>query len=140
MSCFEFPDLLRAAISNCTDEVLQASSGGFSNYFPQPRYQAYAVENYLENYISKETLEYFTPFFNRSNRGFPDVAAHSLTPEYARNLFKFLQVNRTNSLAATPSSSTTAPPSQAAHPPPSPSSPPSSPSSTTPVSAPENHL
>ncbi|KAL6720488.1 hypothetical protein ACLMJK_002412 [Lecanora helva] len=58
------------------------SSGGFSNYFPRPQYQANAVETYLENYISKDTLTYFSPFFNSSNRGFPDVAAHSLTPEY----------------------------------------------------------
>ena len=59
-----------------------ASSGGFSNYFPRPQYQAAAVDDYLENHISKDTLTYFTPFINSSNRGFPDVAAHSLTPEY----------------------------------------------------------
>jgi tripeptidyl-peptidase-1 len=63
-----------------------ASSGGFSNYFTQPRYQARAVSNYLENEISKETLAYYTPFFNRSNRAFPDVAAHSLYPEYVSTL------------------------------------------------------
>jgi len=58
-----------------------ASSGGFSNYFPRPQYQAAAVSNYLENEISKDTLTYFTPYINQKNRGFPDVSAHSLTPE-----------------------------------------------------------
>lgn len=58
-----------------------AGSGGFSNYFTRPHYQTAAVSNYLNNHISKETLAYFTPFFNISGRGFPDVSAHSLTPE-----------------------------------------------------------
>jgi len=58
-----------------------ASSGGFSNYFPRPQYQAAAVSNYLENEISKDTLTYFTPYINQKNRGFPDVSAHSLIPE-----------------------------------------------------------
>ena len=58
-----------------------AGSGGFSNYFTRPYYQVAAVSNYLNNHISKETLAYFTPFFNSSGRGFPDVSAHSLTPE-----------------------------------------------------------
>ena len=56
-------------------------SGGFSNYFAQPSYQASAVSNYLNNGISKSTLAYYKPFFNSSGRGFPDVSAHSLTPE-----------------------------------------------------------
>ncbi|KAL8632587.1 hypothetical protein Q9189_001739 [Teloschistes chrysophthalmus] len=60
-----------------------ASSGGFSNYFAQPSYQASAVSNYLANGISKATLAYYQPFFNQSGRGFPDVSAHSLTPNYA---------------------------------------------------------
>ena len=59
-----------------------ASSGGFSNYFTRPQYQAAAVANYLENEISKDTLTYFTPYFNSNGRGFPDVSAHSLHPEY----------------------------------------------------------
>ena len=59
-----------------------ASSGGFSNYFTQPQYQSKAVDNYFANEISPATLQYFTPYFNRKGRGFPDVSAHSLTPEY----------------------------------------------------------
>ncbi|KAL8769239.1 MAG: hypothetical protein Q9209_004740 [Squamulea sp. 1 TL-2023] len=58
------------------------SSGGFSNYFQQPSYQASAVSNYLDNGISKETLAYCTPFFNASGRAFPDVSAHSMSPPY----------------------------------------------------------
>jgi len=58
-----------------------ASSGGFSNYFSQPSYQRSAVSNYLKNEISPATLAYYQPFFNSSGRGFPDVSAHSLTPE-----------------------------------------------------------
>ncbi|KAI4182780.1 MAG: hypothetical protein L6R41_005778 [Letrouitia leprolyta] len=60
-----------------------ASSGGFSNYFAQPSYQSAAVSNYLTNGISKATLAYYKPFFNSSGRAFPDVSAHSLTPNYA---------------------------------------------------------
>ena len=58
-----------------------ASSGGFSNYFKRPRYQSSAVETYLANYISPAVLDYYKTYFNRDNRGFPDVSAHSLTPE-----------------------------------------------------------
>ena len=54
------------------------SSGGFSNYFPQPRYQVQDVQNYLNNELPAETRAYFAPFFNATGRGFPDVAAHSV--------------------------------------------------------------
>jgi tripeptidyl-peptidase-1 len=56
-------------------------SGGFSNYFPRPWYQELAVENYLWFHISSETKEYYNAFTNFNNRGFPDISAHSLTPE-----------------------------------------------------------
>ena len=58
-------------------------SGGFSNYFAQPSYQASAVNTYLTKYISSATKAYYTPFTNFTSRGFPDVSAHSLTPNYA---------------------------------------------------------
>ena len=58
-----------------------ASSGGFSNYFPQPAYQKQAISTYLSKHIKPETVKYYAPFTNFSGRGFPDVAAHSLTPE-----------------------------------------------------------
>lgn len=60
-----------------------AGSGGFSNYFPRPEYQATAVSTYLNDHISAATKEYFSAFTNFANRGFPDVSAHSLTPDYA---------------------------------------------------------
>ena len=59
-----------------------ASSGGFSDYFAQPSYQSATVQGYLDNQISAETKAYFAPFVNFTGRAFPDVAAHSLTPEY----------------------------------------------------------
>ncbi|KAF6233137.1 hypothetical protein HO173_008681 [Letharia columbiana] len=60
-----------------------AGSGGFSNYFPRPEYQAAAVSTYLNDHISAATKDYFSAFTNFANRGFPDVSAHSLTPDYA---------------------------------------------------------
>lgn len=63
-----------------------ASSGGFSNYFTRPQYQAAKVDDYLDNHISDETLTYFSPYFNITGRGFPDISAHSLTPKYVHFL------------------------------------------------------
>ncbi|MCJ1386330.1 vesicle formation at the endoplasmic reticulum [Xylographa soralifera] len=60
-----------------------AGSGGFSNYFAQPSYQASAVNTYLTKYLPAATKKYFTPYTNFTSRGFPDVSAHSLTPDYA---------------------------------------------------------
>lgn len=57
-----------------------ASSGGFSYYFQQPSYQSAAVEGYLNNELNNPS--YYEQYFNKSGRGFPDVSAHSLTPEY----------------------------------------------------------
>ena len=56
-----------------------AGSGGFSYYFEQPSYQTTVVESYLSNELNDPA--YFEQFFNKSGRGFPDVSAHSLTPE-----------------------------------------------------------
>lgn len=56
-----------------------ASSGGFSNYFKQPSYQTAAVEGYLSNELNDPA--YYEQYFNKTGRGFPDVSAHSLTPE-----------------------------------------------------------
>ncbi|KAI0539829.1 peptidase S8/S53 domain-containing protein [Xylaria digitata] len=58
------------------------SSGGFSNYFAQPWYQQDAVNTYLEKHIPQETKAYYEPYTNFSGRAFPDIAAHSLTPNY----------------------------------------------------------
>ncbi|KAF8198253.1 family S53 protease-like protein [Mycena galopus ATCC 62051] len=46
------------------------SSGGFSNFFPMPAYQAASVNNYVQNSIPS-TLNLT---FNASGRGYPDVA------------------------------------------------------------------
>lgn len=66
-----------------TPEVAwNASSGGFSNYFPRADYQQSAVQTYLNQYISPEVQAYYKDYTNFSGRAFPDVAAHSLYPRY----------------------------------------------------------
>ncbi|ESZ92469.1 hypothetical protein SBOR_7132 [Sclerotinia borealis F-4128] len=57
-------------------------SGGFSNYFPTAWYQTAAVEEYLSKHISPSTKKYYESYTNFSGRGFPDISAHSLTPDY----------------------------------------------------------
>lgn len=57
-------------------------SGGFSNYFSRAWYQEAAVETYLNKYISPATKKYYEPYTNFNGRGFPDISAHSLTPDY----------------------------------------------------------
>ncbi|QDS73677.1 hypothetical protein FKW77_002859 [Venturia effusa] len=58
------------------------SSGGFSYYFERPWYQTDAVGTYLSKYVAPETLAYYKPYFNQAGRGFPDISAHSLLPNY----------------------------------------------------------
>jgi tripeptidyl-peptidase-1 len=57
-------------------------SGGFSNYFSRAWYQEAAVEIYLNKYISPATKKYYEPYTNFNGCGFPDISAHSLTPDY----------------------------------------------------------
>lgn len=57
------------------------SSGGFSYYFSRPWYQELAVGSYLAEHVSAETKEYYSSYVDFSGRGFPDVAAHSVSPE-----------------------------------------------------------
>ncbi|CAI7565483.1 unnamed protein product [Penicillium glandicola] len=68
-----------------------SSSGGFSNYFPQPSYQKTAVEKYFKTV--KLTYPYYSEFdvdvntttglYNRIGRAYPDVAANgALFPAY----------------------------------------------------------
>lgn len=57
------------------------SSGGFSYYFKRPWYQEIAVGTYLDKHVSQETKEYYGKYADFSGRGFPDVAAHSVSPE-----------------------------------------------------------
>ncbi|KAI7972841.1 hypothetical protein EIK77_000728 [Talaromyces pinophilus] len=58
-----------------------ASSGGFSYYFPRAWYQEGAIETYL-GLLDDSTKEYYSQYTNFEGRGFPDVAAHSLLPDY----------------------------------------------------------
>jgi tripeptidyl-peptidase-1 len=48
------------------------SSGGFSTYYDRPVWQEDAVNKYLDT-----IGDTYAPYFNRSKRGFPDVAAQS---------------------------------------------------------------
>ncbi|KAF4442460.1 hypothetical protein F53441_11746 [Fusarium austroafricanum] len=59
----------------------EGSSGGFSKYFPRPSYQDKAVKNYMKT-VSKQTKKYYGPYTNWEGRGFPDVAGHSVSPDY----------------------------------------------------------
>jgi tripeptidyl-peptidase-1 len=57
------------------------SSGGFSKYFPRPAYQTVAIAEYMKT-VSPETYKYYGPYTNWQGRGFPDVAGHSVSPDY----------------------------------------------------------
>ncbi|KAG5803365.1 hypothetical protein H9Q74_002393 [Fusarium xylarioides] len=59
----------------------EGSSGGFSKYFPRPSYQDKAIKKYMKT-VSKETKKYYGPYTNWEGRGFPDVAGHSVAPDY----------------------------------------------------------
>ncbi|KAJ8481461.1 hypothetical protein ONZ51_g5989 [Trametes cubensis] len=48
------------------------SGGGFSNVFPRPSWQARAVNAYLSKYAPSYGMD----VYNRSGRGYPDVAAN----------------------------------------------------------------
>ncbi len=61
-----------------------SSSGGFSNYFPQPEYQKAAVEQYFDRhsppypYYSEFQVDFNTTtgLYNRIGRAYPDVASN----------------------------------------------------------------
>ncbi|KAH8890297.1 subtilisin-like protein [Thozetella sp. PMI_491] len=60
------------------------SSGGFSKYFARPAWQNKTIENYIHNRVSAETRKYYGPYTNfTAGRGFPDIALHSLDPDFA---------------------------------------------------------
>ncbi|KAF8575000.1 family S53 protease [Ramaria rubella] len=56
------------------------TTGGFSNYFPTPQYQASAVSSYLSSLGSANSGR-----FNRTGRGFPDVSLQGLFYEIVVN-------------------------------------------------------
>jgi len=68
------------------------SSGGFSEIHSRPAYQKAAVDSYLRRVGST-----YASFFNSSNRGFPDVAAHG-------HRFLVIDKGRTASLSGTSAS------------------------------------
>lgn len=55
------------------ERAVSFSSGGFSERFPRPSYQAEAVSNYLTHLGDR-----WKGLFNPDGRGFPDVAAQAL--------------------------------------------------------------
>ncbi|KAF7363047.1 Subtilisin-like protein [Mycena venus] len=57
------------------------SGGGFSNNFPRPAWQNYAVQNYLDNFAPS----YASSVFNRSGRAYPDVSANGWPIVIAQN-------------------------------------------------------
>ena len=57
-------------LSGSTEVAASFSSGGFSNYFGIPSYQASAVQSFLSAQGSTNSGK-----FNTSGRGFPDVSA-----------------------------------------------------------------
>ena len=59
-----------------------ASGGGFSDYFEQPKYQKAWIDDYLDK-VDPGTLSYLTQFINRHGRAFPDIAAHNKFPGIA---------------------------------------------------------
>lgn len=63
-------------------EAWNASSGGFSLYFPTAWYQKDTISTYLESHISASTKKYYTSndYVDFEGRAYPDVAAHSLYP------------------------------------------------------------
>ncbi|KAB5570820.1 Pro-kumamolisin [Coniochaeta sp. 2T2.1] len=60
-----------------------ASSGGFSNYFARAWYQEAAVTDYLTSHLAPDTKANFSAYAGGfRGRAFPDVSAHSLSPNY----------------------------------------------------------
>ncbi|KAM7217953.1 Peptidase S8/S53 domain containing protein [Rhypophila decipiens] len=55
------------------NKTIRTSSGGFSNIFPVPDYQAKAVHSYLAALDPNSAL--LSSRFNRTGRGYPDIAA-----------------------------------------------------------------
>lgn len=49
------------------------SSGGFSNYFPRPKFQDKVVSDYLH----ETSIQGLLPMFNQSGRAFPDISTVS---------------------------------------------------------------
>lgn len=66
------------ATQGTTETAASFSSGGFSNIFAQPSYQSAQVASYLTKLGNTNSGK-----FNRTGRGFPDVAAQGVSLEIA---------------------------------------------------------
>jgi tripeptidyl-peptidase-1 len=64
------------------ESAWEASSGGFSRYFPRPPYQDAAINKYMADHVRPETREYYAPYTIWDGRAYPDVAAHSRNPVF----------------------------------------------------------
>jgi hypothetical protein len=62
------------------------SSGGFSNYFGRPAFQHDAVDTYFNEHFPTHLKTDWASYFNSKGRGFPDISAHSLYPEFRVSL------------------------------------------------------
>ncbi|KZT58500.1 subtilisin-like protein [Calocera cornea HHB12733] len=65
-----FVTTVGATTSSGPEVAAGFSGGGFSNYFPQPSYQASAVASFLSTLGSE-----YTGLYNASGRAYPDVSA-----------------------------------------------------------------
>ncbi|KAK7943559.1 tripeptidyl peptidase a protein [Apiospora aurea] len=59
-----------------------ASSGGFSNYFPRAAYQIDTIAAYINTTVAPDAYDYYGQYTNWGGRGFPDVTAHSVDPTF----------------------------------------------------------
>lgn len=84
-----------ATTSSAPERGVSFSSGGFSILHAQPDYQSGVVDTYLDSIGST-----YAPFFNRTGRGIPDVAAQGQS-------FLVIDGNRTALLSGTSASSPT---------------------------------
>ncbi|KAM7187202.1 aorsin precursor [Rhypophila sp. PSN 637] len=57
------------------NKTTRTSSGGFSNLFPMPSYQANAVNSYLDRHVSSGANSMLSSRFNSTGRGYPDISA-----------------------------------------------------------------
>ena len=62
-------------LTSKSEAAWDGSSGGFSNYYPAPSYQASAVNHFLTAHAASSNFNATKGKYNPVGRGFPDVAA-----------------------------------------------------------------
>ncbi|KAM5543738.1 hypothetical protein V8D89_002355 [Ganoderma adspersum] len=62
-------------IGDAPEVAWDGSSGGFSNYYPAPSYQASAVDDFLTAHAASANFNATEGKYNPVGRGFPDIAA-----------------------------------------------------------------